>query len=207
MAYQHRWSNKSSRFVSRHERINEYSSGGGGGPGPSVIKKNLWQRLFSSFLVVLHLFYRMPMVYFKENSNFPRFHRGFNIFSRGGGGGGPTFSRGIQLLIPYGLPYNLCFSRGSGSLAPPPPPPQGSAQAIFGSTGWCWQKLDMRKIYQFWTPPPPPPPPPPALISLNVYIVSGKTTIVACPGSKLFFQVLTIWRDRGSGPPWKITKI
>ena len=46
--------------------------GGGGGPGPSVIKipDNVFIVLF---LVVLHLFYRMPMVYFKENFNFPRF--------------------------------------------------------------------------------------------------------------------------------------
>ena len=58
--------------------------GGGGGPGPSVIKipNNVFIVLF---LVVLHLFYRMPMVYFKENYNFPRFQRGSNIFSRGGG--------------------------------------------------------------------------------------------------------------------------
>ena len=68
-------------------------------------------------LVVLHLFYRMPMgFFFKGNYNFSRFQRGSNIFSRGGGGGrGPTFSRGgIQLLIPYRIPYNLCFSRGGG---------------------------------------------------------------------------------------------
>ena len=49
--------------------------------------------LVSSFLVVLHLFYRVPMVYFKENYNFPRFQRGSNIFFQGGGGG-PTFFRG-----------------------------------------------------------------------------------------------------------------
>ena len=53
--------------------------GGGGGPGPSVIKipDNVFIVLF---LVVLHLFYRMPMVYFKENYNFPRFQRGSNNF-------------------------------------------------------------------------------------------------------------------------------
>ena len=74
---------------------------GGGGPGPSAIKipDNVFIVLF---LVVLHLFYRMPMVYFKENYNFPRFQRGSNIFSRGVGGvqlflGGG----GVQLLIPY----------------------------------------------------------------------------------------------------------
>ena len=56
-----------------------------GGPGPSVIKipDNVFIVLF---LVVLHLFYRMPMVYFKENYNFSRFQGGLNIFSRRGGG-------------------------------------------------------------------------------------------------------------------------
>ena len=52
----------------------------------SICHKNPRQRFFSSFLVVLHLFYRMPMVYFKENYNFPRFQRGSAIFSREGGG-------------------------------------------------------------------------------------------------------------------------
>ena len=28
-------------------------------------------------------------------------------FPGGSGGGGPTFSRGVQLLIPYRNPYNL----------------------------------------------------------------------------------------------------
>ena len=79
---------------------NDRRGGGGGGPGPSVIKipDNVFIVLF---LVVLPLFYRMPMVYFKEYYNFRRFQRGSNIFSRGGG---PTFSRGeggVQLLIPY----------------------------------------------------------------------------------------------------------
>ena len=79
--------------------------GGGGGSGPSVIKipDNVFIVLF---LVVLHLFYRIPTVYFKEeNYNFPRFQRGSNSFSRGGGGvqlflwGGG--GGGVQLLIPY----------------------------------------------------------------------------------------------------------
>ena len=53
------------------------------------------------------------MVYFTENYNFRRFHRGSNIFQGGGGGGGgggrggvgPPFSRGVQL-----------FPRGVGGL-------------------------------------------------------------------------------------------
>ena len=91
----------SSRFISRHAQIQEFSSGEGGGPGPSVVKipDNVFLVLF---LVVLHLFYRMPMVYFKENYNFLRFQRGSNIFFQGegvqlflGGWGG------VQLLIPH----------------------------------------------------------------------------------------------------------
>ena len=35
------------------------------------------------------------MVVSKKNYNFPRFQRGSNIYQ----GGGPTFSRGIQMLI------------------------------------------------------------------------------------------------------------
>ena len=56
---------------------------GGSRSGPSVIKipDNVFIVLF---LVVLHLFYRMPIVYFKENYNFPRFQRGLEHFFQGG---------------------------------------------------------------------------------------------------------------------------
>ena len=60
--------------------------------------------------------------------------RGSNIFSRGWGV--QPFSTGewgVQLLIPLRNPYNLCFSRGSGSLVQP----SESAHSIFGSTGCC----------------------------------------------------------------------
>ena len=100
--------------------------GGGGGPGPSVIKipDNV---LIVLFLVVLHLFYRMPMVYFKENYNFPRFQRGPNIFSSGGGGGGGV--GGVQLflggggsnyLFPIESHITCVFPGGSGPLPHPP---------------------------------------------------------------------------------------
>ena len=137
----------------------------------------------------------MQMVYFKENYNFPRFQTGFNIFP--GGGGDPTFSRRIQLLIPYRLPYNLCFS--SGVRVPCPTPPKDQRMQYFDQLDDV-TKVRYEKKLSILTPPPP-------WVSLNVYMVSGKTTIVACPGSKLFFQVLKIWGDRGSGPPLKITKI
>ena len=46
-------------------------------------------------------------------------------------------------------------------------------------------KVRYEKKLSILTPTPPPP-----WVSLNVYMVSGKTAIVARPGSKLFFQVL-----------------
>ena len=87
------------------------------------------------FFLVLNLFYRSQLVYFKENFNFPWFQRGsinsssgkdgFQLFPGGGGGG---VSR--CLIIPYLSPYNLCFSRGSGL-------PSGSKHAILGLSGCC----------------------------------------------------------------------
>ena len=102
----------------------------------------------------------MPMVYFNENYNFPRFQRGSNIFSRGGGGvllflggGGPI---AYSLLNPI---YNLCFSRGVRAPCPPPPLDQ------------CMQYFAVKKVsYEKKLS---------TLIFLNVYMVSGKTTIVA----------------------------
>ena len=69
--------------------------------------KKLWQRFFFFFLflfffVVLSLFYRSQMVLFEENYYFSRFQEGVQHFP--GGGGGSTFSRGVQLLIPYRNP-------------------------------------------------------------------------------------------------------
>ena len=95
--------------------------GGGGGPGPSVIKipDNVFIVLF---LVVLHLFYGMSMVYFKENYNFPRFQRGSNIFP--GGGGVQLFlggEGGSYCLFPIESHITCVFPGGSGPLAPLPP--------------------------------------------------------------------------------------
>ena len=68
---------------------------GGGGPGQSD-KKALTTLFFFFFffLLVLSLFYRSPVVNFKENYHFSRFQRGSNIFQGvqlfpGEGGGGP----------------------------------------------------------------------------------------------------------------------
>ena len=86
-------------------------------------------------------------------SNFTRFQRGFNIFSRGGGGG-PTFSRGIQLLIPYRLPYNLCFSRGVRVPCPPPPPTKDQRMQYLDQLD-DMTKVRYEKKLSIFTPPPP----------------------------------------------------
>ena len=127
-----------------------FRQGGGGGPGPSVIKipDNVFIVLF---LVVLHLFYRMPMVYFKENYNFPRFQRGLNIFPGGGGGGGLTFSRGgggSNCLFPIESHINCVFPGGLGPIAP------------FPTLVQCMQyfavkKVDYEKKLSILTPPSP----------------------------------------------------
>ena len=72
-----------------------------GGPGQSDKKRS--DKVFFFFLV-LNLFYRSQKVNFKEIYHFSRFQRESNIFQ---GGGGPTFFRWVQLLIPYRKPYNL----------------------------------------------------------------------------------------------------
>ena len=75
--------------LGQHARIQEFSSqGGGGGGGPGQSDK----KALTSFLVI-SLFYRSKMVNFKENYHFSRSQRRSNIF-QGGGGKGPTFSRG-----------------------------------------------------------------------------------------------------------------
>ena len=64
-----------------HARIQEFSSGGGGG-GVQVhlAYKNSSDSGFISYLLVLNLFYRSPVVTFKENYYLPRFQWGWNFF-------------------------------------------------------------------------------------------------------------------------------
>ena len=112
----------------------------------------------------------MPMVYFKENYNFPRFQRGLNIFPGGGGGssffyGGGAGSdclfpieshitcvfpggSGSDCLFPIESHITCVFPGGSGPLAPPPPP-SGSVHAIF-----CCEKVNYEKKLSILTPSP-----------------------------------------------------
>ena len=87
----------------------------GGRGSRSICHKKISDNVFLVLLVVRHLFYRIWFISKKIiTSEVPE---GLQHFSRGGGG--PTFSRGIQLLIPYRIPYNLCFSRGVRAPCPP----------------------------------------------------------------------------------------
>ena len=77
---------------------------GGWGVHVNLTKKNSDSVvcLFFAFFLVLRLVYRSQMVNFKEKYHFSRFRRGSKYFQ-----GGPIFSRGVQLLIPYRNPNNL----------------------------------------------------------------------------------------------------
>ena len=84
-----------------HARIQEFSPGGGGGPGQSV-KKKLRQRFFFS---IPQLILQKSNGQFQRNISFFKVPEGVQHFP-----GVPTFSRGgggVQLLIPYRNLYNL----------------------------------------------------------------------------------------------------
>ena len=80
-------------------RIQEFSSGGGGGWGFQVhlayIKSSdtVFFFFFNFFFLVLNLFYRSPVVTFEENYYLPRFQWGWNFFQGGGGGSNYFFSK------------------------------------------------------------------------------------------------------------------
>ena len=141
---------------------------GGGGPGPSVIK------IPDNVFLVLFCWYS---TYFTEYQSF--ISKKIIIFR--GSRGAPTFIQGgwgVQLLIPYWIPYNLCFSRGVRAPCPPPPPPLDQCMQYFAV-----KKVSYEKKLSILTPPLP-------WVFLNVYMMSGKTTIVAWAGSKLFLNFL-----------------
>ena len=87
----------------------------GGGPGHSD-KKSSDNAFFSRQLILLK-----SNGSFRRKLSFFKVPEGVQLFS-----GGPTFTKGVQLLIPYRNPYNLSFSRGGGGVWTPCPP-SGSA--------------------------------------------------------------------------------
>ena len=99
--------------------------GGGGGEGPGQSDKKALTTIF----LVLCLFYRSNRQ-FQRNLSFFKAPDGVQFFP-----GGPTFSRGVKLIIPYRNPFNLRFSRG-GPDPLPPPPPSGSALGAALTASW-----------------------------------------------------------------------
>ena len=92
----------------------------------------------------------MPMVYFKENYNFPRFQRASNIFP----GGGVQFflvgGAGSNCLFPIES-HITCVFPGGGVGAPcPPPPPLNQCMQYFAV-----KKVNYEKKSSILTPPPP----------------------------------------------------
>ena len=90
-------------WVNSHARIKEYSSVGGGGGCPGrLTKKALTLIFFCSPQLILQKSNGQS----QRNLSFFKVPEGVQHFM-GGGGGEATFSRGVQLLIPYRNPYNL----------------------------------------------------------------------------------------------------
>ena len=78
-----------------HARIQEFSSGGGGGRGwVGGVQVHLAYKK-SSDNVFLFLFYRSPVVTFKENYYLPRFQWGRNIY------------QGVQLFTGGPIAFSL----------------------------------------------------------------------------------------------------
>ena len=92
------------------------------------------------------------MVYFKENYNFPRFQRGFNIFSRGGI---QLFLGESNCLFPIESHISCVSPGGSGPLAPPPPLDQ---RMQYLDQLDAVTKVRYVKKLSILTPIPPPPP-------------------------------------------------
>ena len=121
----------------------------------------------------------MPMVYIIFRGS-----RGASTFFPRGGGGGYNFSRGrSNCLFPIES-HITCVFPGVRAPCPCPAPPLDQWMQYFDQLDTV-TKVRYEKKLSIFIPPPPP------WVSLNVNMVSGKTTIMAWPGSKLFFQVLT----------------
>ena len=94
-----------------HARIQEFSSGGGGG------SRSIWHIYKALTTFFLFTFFSPQFIlqkssgYFQRKLLFAKVPAGVEYFPGGGGGEGPTFYRGggggVQLLFPYRNPYNL----------------------------------------------------------------------------------------------------
>ena len=96
---------------------------------------------FFPFFLVLSLFYRSPMVNFKEKYHFSRFRRG-PIFSSGGGGG-QLFPGGSKCLFPIETHITCDFPGGSGPPFPPLDPHLAAIYLVSQSAKWCDRLLHL----------------------------------------------------------------
>ena len=87
--------------------------GGRGTSSPSGIIK-LWQRFFIYFFSP-QLILQKSSGYFQRKLSISKVPMGVEHFP-----GGPTFSRGVQLLFPYSNLYDLWFSKGVRTPSPHP---------------------------------------------------------------------------------------
>ena len=114
------------------------------------------------FFLVLNLFYRSQLVYFKENFNFPWFQRG-SINSSSGKDGFQLFPGGGGVfrcsIIPYLSPYNLCCVFQGGLVSPLDP----SMQYL----DYLDAVTKVRYLKKL------------SILNLPEYMVSGKTAIEA----------------------------
>ena len=110
--------------------------------------------------------------------------RGASTFFQGGGGV-QLFLGGSNCLFPAESHITCVFPGGSDPPPPPPPthpPPPPHPPPLDQRMQYLDQldavtkvRYEKEKVINLIPPPPPPPP----WVSLNVYMVSGKTTIVA----------------------------
>ena len=92
------------------ERIQEFSSGEGEGPGQSD------KKALTTIFLVLSLFYRSQMVNFKETYRFSRLQMGSNFFQ-----GVKLFRGASNCLFPIETHIICDFPEGVRTPCPPPP--------------------------------------------------------------------------------------
>ena len=127
-----------------HARIQEFSSGVGGGGSRSIWqKKALTTVFFSPQLILLK-----SNGLFRRNYHFSRFQRGSNIFQ---GEGGPSFSRGggSNCLFPIETHITCDFLGGGGVRTPCPP--SGSALVGLHLSFVSFQYLSSDDVYNTTT--------------------------------------------------------
>ena len=123
-------------------RIQEFSSGGGEGPGQSD------KKALTTIFLVLSLFYRSQMVNFKEIYRFSRLQMGSNLFQVV-----QLFQGVSNCLFPIETHLICDFPEGVRTPCPSPldphlvQPSQLQVKATIHYLIWAWQTLIDRRMY------------------------------------------------------------